>query len=109
MIQFDVKLMESVLQSLDLHGQPVLRLVPAQLHVGPEGSVLQASLGQLQRILLGLDGHLHVGNVLFLVTDLTPGLKDKPSTDTEREIFPLQPSSDTPAPPWPSSSRNASS
>ena len=83
MIQFDIQLVESVLQSLHLHGETVLRVVPAQLHVGPECSVLQPGLGQLQRILLGLDGHLHVGDVLLLVTDLSPGLKHQTSTETE--------------------------
>ena len=53
MIQFDSKLMEGVLQSLHLHGEAILGVVPAQLHVGSEGSVFQTSLGQLQGILLG--------------------------------------------------------
>lgn len=83
MIQLDIKLMESILQSLYLHGEAVLRVVPAQLHVGPESSVLQASLGQLERILLGFDSHLHVSNILLLVTDLPSGLKHRTSTDTQ--------------------------
>ena len=83
MIHFDIKLMESILQSLDLHGEAVLRVVPAQLHVGPECSVLQPSLGQFEGILLGPDSHLHVSNILFLVTDLAPGLKHETSTDAQ--------------------------
>ena len=83
MIQFDIQLVESVLQSLHLHGEAVLRVVPAQLHVRPECSVLQAGLGQLERILLGLDSHLHVSNILFLVADLASGLKHKTSGETE--------------------------
>ena len=83
MIQFDSKLMEGVLQSLHLHGEAILGVVPAQLHVRSEGSVLQASLGQLERILLGLDSHLHVSNILLLVADLASGLKHKTSGETE--------------------------
>ena len=99
MIQFDSKLMEGVLQSLHLHGEAILGVVPAQLHVRSEGSVLQASLGQLEGILLGLDSHLHVSNILLLVADLASGLKHKTSGETETWRFPLPPSSDTPAPP----------
>ena len=83
MIQFDSKLMEGILQSLHLHGEAILGVVPAQLHVRSEGSVLQASLGQLEGILLGLDSHLHVSNILFLVADLASGLKHKTSGETE--------------------------
>ena len=67
MVQFGHELVDGVPESLDLHGQTILRFISAQLHVRSVGSVLQPRLGQLQWVLLGLDGSLHVGDVTLLV------------------------------------------
>ena len=67
MIQFGHELVDGVPESLDLHGQTILRFISTQLHVRSVGSVLEPRLRQLQWVLLGLYGGLHVSNVTLLV------------------------------------------
>ena len=76
MVQFGCQLVDGVPQCLHLEGESLLRVVSAQLHVRPRGSVLQPRLRQLQRVLLGLDGGLHVADVALLVSDLAASLEN---------------------------------
>ena len=75
MIQFGGELVDCVPQGLHLECESLLGVISAQLHVGPRGPVLQPGLRQLERVLLGLDGRLHVANVTLLVSDLTASLE----------------------------------
>lgn len=49
---------------------PELGVVPAELHVGPVGALVQTGLGHLERLLLVRDGLLQRRDVALLVRDL---------------------------------------
>ena len=65
-----VEEVDTLLYGPHLLHQPVVRGVPAQLHVRPVGPGLQTGLGHLQGRPLGPDGLVQAVNVFLLVVDL---------------------------------------